>query len=149
MAQLIFYEKPGCATNRLQKQLLRSAGIELEERDLLHEPWTALWLRSFFGELPIAEWFNPSAPAIKLGEIDPRALTAEQALRLMVARPLLIRRPLLDCAGQRLVGFDLVKINALLAGQAEHEVRFEGQLEGCSKGPSRQTTCPTPKRALS
>ena len=37
MSCIIFYEKPGCATNRLQKELLRSAGIELEVRDLLRE----------------------------------------------------------------------------------------------------------------
>ena len=37
----------------------------------------------------MAEWFNPSAPAIKYGELDVSELSAEQALELMVAQPLL------------------------------------------------------------
>ncbi|WP_028240819.1 ArsC/Spx/MgsR family protein [Stutzerimonas azotifigens] len=114
MSCIIFYEKPGCATNRLQKELLRSAGIELEVRNLLHEAWTPERLRPFFGALPVAEWFNPSAPAIKYGELDPAGLTAEQALALMVAHPLLIRRPLIRCGMRYMVDFDLIGINAWL-----------------------------------
>ncbi|MEE4465214.1 arsenate reductase family protein, partial [Azotobacter chroococcum] len=53
---IVFYEKPGCATNRLQKQLLRSAGLQLEVRNVLSEPWTPERLRPFFGDRPVVEW---------------------------------------------------------------------------------------------
>lgn len=114
MPCIVFYEKPGCATNRLQKQLLRSAGLKLEVRNLLSESWTHEHLRRFFGELPVAEWFNRSAPAIKYGELDPTSLSQQQALDLMVAQPLLIRRPLIHYGTHYMAGFDLARLNAEL-----------------------------------
>lgn len=114
MSCIVFYEKPGCATNRLQKQLLRSAGLKLEVRDLLSEPWTRERLRPFFGERPVAEWFNRSAPAIKYGELDPTRLNAQQALDLMLAQPLLIRRPLIRYGKHYMAGFDLAKLSTEL-----------------------------------
>ena len=140
MSCIIFYEKPGCATNRLQKELLRSAGIELEVRDLLREAWTPERLRPFFGRLPVAEWFNPSAPAIKYGELDVSELSAEQALELMVAQPLLIRRPLIRCGMHYMVDFDLVGINAWLPCKGRLPA-LAPSISGCSLGTSSVLGC--------
>ncbi len=93
---VIFYEKPGCISNGKQKALLRTLGHELSVRNLLEEPWTAAQLRPFFGDLPVCDWFNPTAPRIKAGEVQPAAVDEATALALMVADPLLIRRPLID-----------------------------------------------------
>jgi nitrogenase-associated protein len=106
MTDVIFYEKAGCANNARQKILLEKAGHRLEIRDLLTENWTVETLRLFFGSRPVAEWFNQAAPRIKNGAIDPAALGADEALALMLAEPILIRRPLIEVAGQRVVGFD-------------------------------------------
>lgn len=106
MATIIFYEKPGCINNTKQKALLQAAGHTLEARNLLTEAWTAARLWAFFGDLPVAEWFNRTAPQIKSGEIIPEQLAAETALALMIQSPLLIRRPLLQVGNQRAVGFD-------------------------------------------
>ena len=43
----------------------------------------------------MADWFNPTAPRVKSGEVLPAALDEAAALALMVADPLLIRRPLI------------------------------------------------------
>lgn len=115
MTALVFYEKPGCAGNARQKRLLRAAGVELEVRDLLAEPWTAPRLRAFFGDLPVAQWFNRSAPRVKSGDVDPDRIGAEGALALMLAEPLLIRRPLLEWRDWRAVGFDMAAIGRALA----------------------------------
>jgi nitrogenase-associated protein len=112
MAKVIFYEKPGCGGNARQKALLVSSGHELEVRNLLAEPWTAERLRAFFGSRPVAEWFNGSAPRVKSGEIDPGALTPETALALMVADPILIRRPLMQVGDRREAGFDADLVDA-------------------------------------
>ncbi|AEA83246.1 MULTISPECIES: ArsC/Spx/MgsR family protein [Pseudomonadaceae] len=140
MSCIIFYEKPGCATNRLQKELLRSAGIELEVRNLLREAWTPERLRPFFGALPVTEWFNPSAPAIKYGELDPTGLSAEQALKLMIAQPLLIRRPLIRCGMHYMVDFDLVGINAWLPCHGRLPA-LAPNISGCSLGTSSALGC--------
>lgn len=107
MASIVFYEKPGCVNNGRQKLRLLDAGHAVESRNLLTQCWRADELREFFGELPLADWFNTSAPAVKSGEVDPSALDAEQALELMLRDPLLIRRPLMRVGEQRLAGFDI------------------------------------------
>ena len=110
---LIFYEKPGCSSNAKQKALLKAVGFTLDMRNLLTEVWTATTLSNFFKSLPVADWFNKSAPKVKEGLINPTGLTAQQALALMLQEPLLIRRPLICSAGlpsTSWVGFDLVQL---------------------------------------
>ena len=105
MSELVFYEKPGCLGNRQQQALLLSLGHRLELRDLLNEHWTAERLRPFFGERPVSEWFNLSAPRIKSGALDIHGLNEQQALTLMLEEPLLICRPLLQQGELRQAGF--------------------------------------------
>ena len=110
MAHVIFYEKPGCANNTRQKHLLAEAGHQVDARNLLTEPWTASRLLDFFGERPVAEWFNPAAPRVKSGDVNPASVTSEQAIALMLVEPLLIRRPLMEVGNERMIGFDQVKV---------------------------------------
>ncbi|MGB0747261.1 MAG: ArsC/Spx/MgsR family protein [Magnetospiraceae bacterium] len=110
MTRIDFYEKPGCINNTKQKALLRDLGYEVEVRDLLRWPWTVQSLQPFFGDRPVKEWFNASAPRVKSGEVDPASLDAATALALMVEDPLLIRRPLMET--------DLGKISGFVPGPA-------------------------------
>ncbi len=82
MATVYFYEKPGCINNTWQKKLLTAAGHQVVALNLLTEPWQKDRLRAFFGELAVRDWFNVSAPAIKLGEIEPDKLSEQEALAL-------------------------------------------------------------------
>lgn len=118
MAKVVFFQKPGCGTNARQKLALEQAGHSVEVHDLLHEDWTADRLRGFFGSLPVTGWFNPAAPKIKSGEIDPARLDAAEALGLLVAEPLLIRRPLIQAADKRSAGFDNDVVAELLGNRA-------------------------------
>ncbi len=139
--KLTFYEKPGCVSNTKQKALLRSQGFALEVRDLLSEPWTAQRLRVFFGERPVAEWFNPTAPSIKRAEVNPDALSEEQALAAMLEQPLLIRRPLIACEAGSLCGFEphplLDRIGVRLDAEQD--------LQACSKPGEAAPVCLAPK----
>jgi nitrogenase-associated protein len=112
MATVNFYEKPGCANNTRQKKLLTEAGHALIAHDLLKETWTGNRLRKFFGQMPVAQWFNHSAPAVKYGEIEPDKLTEHEALELMLESPLLIRRPLMQVGEEYMAGFDPQKVDA-------------------------------------
>ncbi len=138
MATVIFYEKPGCINNTKQKALLNAAGHTVEAHNLLTEPWTVETLRAFFADLPVPEWFNYTAPQIKSGKVIPAQLDAETALNLMLSDPLLIRRPLLQVADRREVGFDSNKIDTWIgltaADQSQQVVRdrlIEQNLEAC------------------
>ncbi|TAJ81264.1 MAG: hypothetical protein EPO42_02450 [Gallionellaceae bacterium] len=112
MATVIFYEKPGCGNNTKQKVWLAASGHTVLAKNLLTEKWTAERLRAFFGDLPVAKWFNPVAPKIKLGEVDPAAFDAVSALDMMLAEPLLIRRPLMEVEGVLRAGFDAKAVDA-------------------------------------
>ena len=114
MTHILFYEKPGCGGNARQRAALEAAGHTLERRDLLGTDWTRESLLAFLAPLPVADWFNRSAPRIKSGELQPEHLGAEEALALLLAQPLLIRRPLMQRAddGSRQVGFDHATVDA-------------------------------------
>lgn len=127
MAIVTFFEKPGCSNNTRQKQILSAAGHQVLARDLLSEPWTAERLLRFFGNRPVAEWFNRAAPRIKSGEIVPETASAEQALALMLHEPLLIRRPLMEVGDSRMAGFDQDKVEAWIGLAPENDTSQDVQ----------------------
>lgn len=114
MALVQFWEKRGCKGNAAQRAALVAAGHEVEVHDLLAHPWQPAELRAFLGARPVAEWFNPSAPRVKSGELVPAALDEAAALALLLREPILIRRPLLQSGGRLEVGFDRARIDAWL-----------------------------------
>ncbi len=156
MATVVFYQKPGCATNARQKRMLELAGHTVIARDLLTEPWTAERLRAFFGGTPVASWFNAAAPRVKSGAIDPERMDAEGAVALMLAEPLQIRRPLVDAGAEKCAGFDrepvtslltgggqTPRINALGSGTPDEARGLTPSLEGCAR-PQASAPCPPP-----
>jgi nitrogenase-associated protein len=112
MAKVVFYEKPGCGGNARQKALLVASGHDLDVRNLLTAPWTAASLRPFFGSKPLRDWFNSASPRVKSGAIAFGELTPEAALAMMLADPLLIRRPLMQVGERREAGFDQAEVDA-------------------------------------
>ena len=131
MAHVLFFEKPGCINNTRQKVLLAAAGHTVQAKSLLTEKWTADRLRPFFSDLPVAQWFNLSSPRIREGEVDYESIGEGEALKLMLADPLLIRRPLMEVGGEYRVGFDpdaverWIGLKSAAAGQ---------DLESCPRG---------------
>jgi nitrogenase-associated protein len=130
MATVIFYEKPGCANNTRQKQLLTAAGHTVIAKNLLEQVWQAETLRPFFQNLAVRDWFNYSAPAIKHGEVEPDSLNEQQALALMLENPLLMRRPLMQVGNEYRAGFDPTKVDAWLSLTA---INQEQDLESCPR----------------
>ena len=127
MATVIFWEKPGCAGNARQKATLVASGHTIDARSLLAEPWTETGLRRFFGNRPVADWFNRNATRVKSGEVRLEALDADGALALMLADPLLIRRPLMQVGERCEAGFEPALVNAWIGLRAE--------------GPAADETC--------
>lgn len=141
MVHIVFYEKPGCGGNAKQRALLEAAGHTLERRSLLDEPWTRDSLLAFLQPLPVAQWFNRAAPRVKSGEVVPEALSPEAALPLLLAEPLLIRRPLMQRPdGQRLVGFDTAEVADFVGLQAAEST--PASMEGCAAA-SPKAACRT------
>ncbi|MEY4591627.1 MAG: hypothetical protein RIR18_522 [Pseudomonadota bacterium] len=143
MAIVTFYEKPGCKGNARQKAVLIAAGHVIVAKSLKTEAWTAEALSAFLAPIPVTEWFNPSAPAIKSGEIDPTSLNAQTALPLLLENPLLIRRPLMeteiDGKISRQVGFKPEAVDAWI-GLSGVDLP-EGNIEACVHGPEGHGSC--------
>jgi nitrogenase-associated protein len=135
MAVVVFYEKPGCSGNAHQKALLERAGHTLVVKDLLRTPWTRMQLLSFLDRLPVAQWFNRNAPLVKSGELVPEDFDQATALALLQAEPLLIRRPLLEVAGQRRAGFDAAAIEAWIGLGGAHVADHP---EACAHEPGQR-----------
>lgn len=142
MTHITFYEKPGCAGNARQRALLQAAGHTLTTRSIPEEAWTRESLLAFLAPLPVPAWFNRSAPRVKRGEIDPDRLDPEAALALLLAEPLLIRRPLMQRSdGARLVGFEPALVQAFVGMAAPPPA-----LEGCAAAVA---PCSVGERAVS
>lgn len=135
MAQITFYEKPGCGGNAKQKALLLAAGHTLDVKNLLAEEWTKESLLAFLAPLPVPHWFNRAAPMVKEGTVDPDSIDADSAIKLMLEHPLLVRRPLMASGGEHRVGFVLEEVDAWvgLSGQtaSEAELGCQGAEHKC------------------
>jgi nitrogenase-associated protein len=152
MSTIVFYEKPGCISNTRQKALLQAAGHSLEVHNLLTEAWTPDRLRPFFGNLPVADWFNRTAPQVKSGEVDPDRLDEVTALGLMVNNPILIRRPLMQVGDRRQIGFDQQQVDAwigLAAADGTAQATRNGLLHQDLQNCPRKTGQPLSKQCLS
>ncbi len=131
MAVISFFEKPGCANNTRQKRILATAGHVVVAQNLLAEAWTAERLQSFFVGRPVAEWFNRAAPRVKSGEVVPEVLAPDEAIALMLADPLLIRRPLMEVDGRRMAGFDQDLVHAWVGLSPEGDLSED--VQSCRK----------------
>ena len=114
MATVLFYEKPGCANNTRQKAMLELSGHIVEAVNLLEYSWSKDELEKFLGDKSVAECFNPAAPSIKSGEINPSGFTREEAVTIMIREPLLIKRPLMKIDNHHLQGFDTTVLKNLI-----------------------------------
>ncbi|HHD79531.1 MAG TPA: arsenate reductase family protein [Epsilonproteobacteria bacterium] len=134
MKLILFYEKPGCSTNAKQKKILENAGCTIISRNILQHNMDEDELFTYLNKIPCVQWFNPNAPAIKSGELDPHTLSEKEALTMLLYDPILIRRPLISVDGQRMCGFDTKAIETILG------VSLQSQDEECSS----DTACFSP-----
>lgn len=142
MAHIVFYEKPGCGGNARQRALLEDAGHTLDRRSLLDGPWEASTLLAFLGSRPVGDWFNRASPRIKGGEVVPERLGRDEAIALLIADPLLIRRPLMRRDdGATLVGFEVDEVERFV-GLAPSAAGRPRSLEGCA---ARAASDPAPE----
>ncbi|MBB4198340.1 hypothetical protein CCR94_22700 [Rhodoblastus sphagnicola] len=118
MQKITFYVKPGETSDFPCQQTLADNGYDIEIRDLAEEIWTSALLRPYFGNRPVADWFDPRAPKILSGAINPGAMHAQGALVAMTADPELIRTPLVKLAGRCGAGLTDAEWPAFLAGRS-------------------------------
>jgi nitrogenase-associated protein len=137
--KIVFWEKPGCMGNARQKAILAQSGHEIDARSLPGSSWSREELLAWLGDLPVPQWFNRGARRVQEGEIDPDSVDLEDALSILSADPILIRRPLVEVAGVRMVGFDLSRIEALAGPLPDTDRIRRVRQEDLAECPGKRT----------
>ena len=88
--------------------------VELDERDYAKQPLNEAELKDLFKAVDPRDYINPKSPAFKSLNLKGKTLTAEQAVKLMVQEPNLIKRPLVIAGHKIIAGFDRDQLRAAL-----------------------------------
>jgi arsenate reductase-like glutaredoxin family protein len=86
--------------------LRNELAVELDERDYAKQPLNQAELKELFKTADPRDFINPKSPAFKSMDLKGKALTPDQALKLMAQEPNLIKRPLTIAGRKIIVGFD-------------------------------------------
>lgn len=81
-------------------------GADLESRDLAAERLTATELEALIGQRDYKEFLNPRNELYRTQNMRENPPSRAEAIQLMVKEPNLIRRPILICGSQMVLGFD-------------------------------------------
>jgi arsenate reductase len=122
--KVIFYEKTGCSGNDRQKKLLRLNSIDFEVKSILDTTWDKETLGCFFENLEKKDMINQFAPQIKNNKIDISQISKDELIKKMCETPILIKRPLLEIGEDKIVGFDIDKINTLLGSKISDSINI-------------------------
>ncbi len=104
--QLVLYGIHNCDTVKKARAWLDSHGVRYEFHDYKLAGIERRRLESWCGELGWERLLNRAGTSFrKLPEQDKADLDEGKAIKLMLANPSLIKRPVLDLGSRRLVGF--------------------------------------------
>jgi Spx/MgsR family transcriptional regulator len=99
----LFYWKPTCTTCRGARELLRSRGVDVEERDINKHPPSRAFLEKHIDGRHFLDYVSRRSPVFKQ---RPLPSSKREAIDLMVQQPNLIRRPILVDGARVVFGFD-------------------------------------------
>jgi arsenate reductase-like glutaredoxin family protein len=86
--------------------LRNELAVELDERDYAKQPLKETELKELFKAVDPRDYINPKSPAFKSLNLKGKTLTPEQAIKLMVQEPNLIKRPLTIAGRKIIAGLD-------------------------------------------
>ncbi len=100
------YGIKNCDTVKKARAWLKAHNIDYVFHDYKTEGIDRAWLKKWCDEVGWEVLLNRAGTTFrKLTDDDKANLTAAKAIRLMVAQPSMIKRPVLDLGRRRLVGF--------------------------------------------
>jgi arsenate reductase-like glutaredoxin family protein len=88
--------------------------VDLDERDYARQPLTAAELRDLFKGHDPRDFLNPKSPAYKARGLAGKTISPDNAIRLMVEDPNLIKRPLVVAGREIIAGFDRERLKKAL-----------------------------------
>lgn len=93
---------------------MQAEHVEFEEREYGKTPLSERELREIIGNGPIENFLNPRTPLYREKKMKQKPPTKEEAIRLMLKDPNLLRRPVFIKGKVRLTGFCEAEARQLL-----------------------------------
>jgi arsenate reductase-like glutaredoxin family protein len=88
-------------------------GITLDERDFFKDRFTENEFRKLIGSQSPTDFFSWKSPSFKKLNLDTNLVDSDDLIRLMIAEPRLIRRPLIKIGGKLILGTNKSEIDNL------------------------------------
>lgn len=100
------YGIPNCDTVKKARVWLSEQGVDFDFHDYKKNGVDEALLEAWVGEHGWETVLNRSGTTFRaLPEAEKTGIDAEKAVRLMLAQPSMIKRPILDLGNRRIVGF--------------------------------------------
>ena len=106
MKEARFLHKTTCSTCRKARKFMESRGFHLRIRDLSNDRLSAAELEKLIGNRDYRDFLNTRNKLYREKNMKKNPPSREEAIRLMVEEPNLIRRPVIVAGGRVVLGFD-------------------------------------------
>jgi len=93
---------------------LQSKKVHFEEREYGKTPFTENELRELIGNDPIEAFLNTRTPLYREMNMKQKPPSKDQAIKLMLKDPNLLKRPVIIKGKQKLTGFNEAEVKQLL-----------------------------------
>jgi Arsenate reductase and related proteins, glutaredoxin family len=93
---------------------LQSKRIEFEEREYGKNPFTEKELRNLIGNDPIEPFLNTRTPLYREKNMKQKPPSKDEAIKLMLKDPNLLKRPVIIKGKNKLTGFNEAAVKELL-----------------------------------
>jgi Spx/MgsR family transcriptional regulator len=93
---------------------LQAKKIDFEEREYGKNPFTEKELRDLIGGDPIEPFLNTRTPLYRAKNMKQKPPSKDEAIKLMLKDPNLLKRPVIIKGKKKLTGFNEAEVKALL-----------------------------------
>ena len=88
--------------------------IDFEEREYGKNPFSEKELRELIGDDPVEPFLNTRTPLYREKNMKQKPPSKDEAIRLMLKDPNLLKRPVIIKGKKKLTGFNEAEVKALL-----------------------------------
>jgi len=106
MGEIVLYAKKSCAQCKKAIAFLNKKGVKYQLKDIVHEPPPRSLLEKVIKAENIYASLNQRSTTYKDNHLGKRRTTKNEAIRLMLKDPKLIKRPLIIRDNRAYQGFD-------------------------------------------
>jgi Spx/MgsR family transcriptional regulator len=93
---------------------LQAKKIAFEEREYGKQPLSEIELRKIIGDAPIENFLNTRTPLYREKKMKQKPPSKDEAIKLMIKDPNLLKRPVIIKGKTTLTGFDEAAVNKII-----------------------------------